>query len=134
MLNANFKTASPQRADMKLTRQLSECLPSSRTNIATIEREGGRNAPASPTTQCGSKKSLRKVSQKREYSARGLETFGRFSPKLPNLAVWRLTQNARNPRKLQGFGAQVVRNPRSSHCVADHEGIELPHSRLKKGL
>src|SRR5262249_45793469 len=36
-----------------------------------------------PTTQCRSKKSPLKVSQKRGYSADGLETFGGFPPRLP---------------------------------------------------
>jgi hypothetical protein len=63
------------------------------------------NAPANPTMQSRSKLSPRKVSSKWEYSAEGLETFGRFSPKLSIFGVWRLSQNARNPRKMQGFRA-----------------------------
>jgi hypothetical protein len=67
---------------------------------------GRPDTPASPSTQCDRKLSPPTVSQKREFPAFGLETFGRFSPKLPFSGDGRPTRNARNPYKMRGFCPQ----------------------------
>ena len=84
--------------------------------------------PATPLTQWRSRKSPRKVSLKREYSAEALETFEKFSPRLPIFGAWRPIENTRNPREMQGFGALVDHNPRSSHCVAGDAVLIAPVS------
>ena len=75
-----------------------------------------------------------KVSSKMGIFAVEAGDFLDFLSKVADLGVWRLTGIAPNPRKMQGFGTQIDHNHRSSHCLADLEGIELPHSRLRKRL
>jgi hypothetical protein len=77
----------------------------------------------------GDRTSLRQSSpQKREFLRCGLETFGRFSPKLPLLGDRRLGTNAQKAYKMRQFRRVPAYSLWLSEWLAGDGGIELTHS------
>ena len=89
---------------------------------------------ANPTTQWDRNLSPLKVSPKREFLGFGLETFGRFSPKLPLFGNRRPGGIARKARKLQDFRALSSRYLWLSEWMAGAGGIEPPNGGIKTCL
>jgi hypothetical protein len=89
---------------------------------------------AAPTAQCDRTRLRQWSPPKREFLRLGLETFRRFPPKLRILGSLETGVIRENPCKMQAFRVKIDHNLRSSEWLADHERIELPHSRLKNGL
>jgi hypothetical protein len=79
--------------------------------------------------------SLRQSSpQKREFLRCGLETFGRFSPRLLLLGDWRLGTNAQKAYKMRQFRRVRAYSLWLREWLAVLGGIELRHSQKDIGL
>jgi hypothetical protein len=122
------------RAVLRALRRNGSSVSFDRVIIAPKVSRWRPKCTAAPTAQSDRNLSPLKVSQKREFLHLRLETFGRFSPKLPILRAWRLVVHTQICRKLQGFRAEIGRNPRSSEWVAGAAGIELSGVGLRTQL
>ena len=103
------------------------CFVSSRLSGSGYQSTNGIHLPTLPRS--GDRTRLRQSSpQKREFPRSGLETFGRFSLKLSIFGFLETTAIYKNPRKMQGFRAEIDHNLRSIECVAGHAVLIAPVS------
>jgi hypothetical protein len=78
-------------------------------------------------------KSLPVVFAKREYLRTRPETFAYFQFAFGDRGTWRQIRYAKS-RDFQPISGSLGKLVRTPEWLADHPGIELPHSRLKKAL
>ena len=74
---------------------------------------------------------LKESPRKREYLGNWLETFGRFSLKLPYFGARRLPPKVLKALNLQGFRANGVNYLKLSEWLAGAGGIEPPNGGIK---